>query len=231
MLLLKVRGVQTFSPPHTPHCRNGGQIGSRRYNLILEAIASDSVTELLVAWNGGDQAALSELMPLVFDELRVLAGIYLQRERPSHTLQPTALVNELYLRLVDQEHVSWENRAHFFGMTARMMRRLLVNYAEARNSQKRGGGAEKVSLDEALIPGFTPEVDVLAIDLALQELEKLDARQGQVVEMRFFSGLSIAETAEALQISPATVKRDWETAKLWLRRKMAESARPARRPA
>ena len=163
-------------------------------------------------------------MPLVFDELRVLAGIYLNRERPGHTLQPTALVNEVYLRLVDQKRVTWENRAHFFGMTARMMRRLLVNHAEARRSQKRGGGDQKVSLDEALLPGCAPEVDVLAIDQALQELEKLDARQGQVVEMRFFSGLSIAETAEALQISPATVKRDWETAKLWLRRKMAEIA-------
>jgi RNA polymerase sigma factor (TIGR02999 family) len=192
--------------------------------IILEDIVPDSVTELLIAWNRGDEAALGELMPLVFDELRVLAGVYLNRERPGHTLQPTALVNEVYLRLVDQQRVSWENRAHFFGMTARMMRRLLVNHAEARRSQKRGGGAQKVSLDEVLLPGCAPEVDVLAIDLALQELEKLDARQGQVVEMRFFSGLSIAETAEALQISPATVKRDWETAKLWLRRRMAESA-------
>jgi RNA polymerase sigma factor (TIGR02999 family) len=191
--------------------------------IILEDIVPDSVTELLIAWNRGDEAALGELMPLVFDELRVLAGVYLNRERPGHTLQPTALVNEVYLRLVDQQRVSWENRAHFFGMTARMMRRLLVNHAEARRSQKRGGGAQKVSLDEVLLPGCAPEVDVLAIDLALQELEKLDARQGQVVEMRFFSGLSIAETAEALQISPATVKRDWETAKLWLRRRMAES--------
>jgi RNA polymerase sigma factor (TIGR02999 family) len=163
-------------------------------------------------------------MPLVFEELRVLAGIYLHRERPGHTLQPTALVNEVYLRLVDQKQVSWANRAHFFGMTARMMRRLLVNHAEARRSQKRGGGLATLSLAEALVPGSPPEGDVLAIDLALQQLEKLDARQGQVVEMRFFSGLSIAETAEALQISPATVKRDWETAKVWLRRTMAESA-------
>ena len=185
---------------------------------------SASVTELLISWNRGNPAALNELMPLVFDELRVLAGIYLRRERPGHTLQPTALVHEVYLRLVDQEKVSWENRAHFFGMTARMMRRLLVNHAEARRSQKRGGGVQKVSLDEAILPGCKPEVDILSIDLALQELEKLDARQGQVVEMRFFTGLSIAETAEALQISPATVKRDWETAKLWLRRKLAESA-------
>jgi RNA polymerase sigma-70 factor (ECF subfamily) len=163
-------------------------------------------------------------MPLVFDELRVLAGIYLQRERPGHTLQPTALVNEVYLRLVDQERVSWENRAHFFGMTARMMRRLLVNHAEAHGAQKRGSGIQKIALDEAVLPSWTPGVDVLAIDRALQELEKLDGRQGQVVEMRFFSGLSIAETAEALQISPATVKRDWETAKLWLRSRMAQSA-------
>jgi RNA polymerase sigma factor (TIGR02999 family) len=193
---------------------------------MREGILPESVTELLIAWNGGDQDALGDLMPLVFDELRVLANIYLQRERPGHTLQPTALVNEVYLRLVDQERVSWENRAHFFGMTARMMRRLLVNHAEARRTQKRGGGAQQVELDEALLGGSGPEVDVLAIDLALQELEKLDARQGQVVEMRFFSGLSIAETAEALQISPATVKRDWETAKLWLRRRIAESPEP-----
>jgi len=185
---------------------------------------SASVTELLIAWNGGDQAALSELMPLVFTELRVLAGIYLKRERPGHTLQPTALVNEVYLRLVDREQVTWENRAHFFGLAARMMRRLLVNHAEARRAEKRGGGAAKVSLDEAVLPGCAPEVDVLGLDAALQELERLDPRQGQVVEMRYFSGLSIAETAEALQISPATVKRDWETAKLWLRRRMAESA-------
>jgi RNA polymerase sigma factor (TIGR02999 family) len=190
----------------------------------LEGIVSDSVTELLIAWNRGEQAALDQLMPLVFDELRSLAGIYLNRERPGHTLQPTALVHEVYLRLVDQERVSWQNRAHFFGMTARMMRRLLVNHAEARRAQKRGGEAYKVSLDEALLPGAAPEIDILAIDMALRDLEKLDARQGQVVEMRFFSGLSIAETAEALQISPATVKRDWGTAKVWLRRKMAESA-------
>lgn len=163
-------------------------------------------------------------MPLVFTELRVLAGIYLKRERPGHTLQPTALVNEVYLRLVDLEQVTWENRAHFFGLAARMMRRLLVNHAEARRAEKRGGGAAKVSLDEAVLPGCAPEVDVLGLDAALQELERLDPRQGQVVEMRYFSGLSIAETAEALQISPATVKRDWETAKLWLRRRMAESA-------
>jgi len=163
-------------------------------------------------------------MPLVFTELRVLAGIYLKRERPGHTLQPTALVNEVYLRLVDREQVTWENRAHFFGLAARMMRRLLVNHAEARRAEKRGGGAAKVSLDEAVLPGCAPEVDVLGLDAALQELERLDPRQGQVVEMRYFSGLSIAETAEALQISPATVKRDWETAKLWLRRRMAESA-------
>ena len=180
------------------------------------------VTQLLLAWNQGDRAALDKLMPIVYDELRRLARKQLRSEAPEHTLQATALVHEAYLRLIDQHSVSWQNRAHFFGIASQMMRRILVNHALARATEKRGGGAEKLSLDEAVSFPNQREIDLIALDEALKELERLDPQQTRIVELRFFAGLSIEETAEALRISPATVKREWSTARLWLRRQLAK---------
>jgi RNA polymerase sigma factor (TIGR02999 family) len=180
-----------------------------------------TITQLLVQWSSGDPKALDQLTPLVYDELRQMARTYLHRERPNHTLQATALVHEAYLRLIDQHSVSWQNRAHFFGIASQMMRRILVNHALARATAKRGGSAEKLSLDEATRFAGQREVDLISLDEALKELELLDPRQTRIVEIRFFGGLSTAETAEVLKLSPATVKREWGTARLWLRRKMA----------
>jgi RNA polymerase sigma factor (TIGR02999 family) len=177
-----------------------------------------TVTQLLVEWNQDDQAALDALLPLVYDELRHLARSYLRRERPDHTLQATALVHEAYLRLIDQRDVTWQNRAHFFGIAAEMMRRILVNHALARQASKRGGPQQKLALDEAVSFAAEREVDLVALDEALQELATFDPRQCQIVELRFFGGLSIEETGEVLGLSPATVKREWGVAKLWLRR-------------
>ena len=173
-------------------------------------------------WSHGDEQALDQLTPLVYDELRKMARTYLRRERSDHTLQATALVHEAYLRLIDQHSVSWRNRAHFFGIASQMMRRILVNHALARAAEKRGGGAEKLSLDETVSFPNQREIDLIALDEALKELECLDPQQTRIVELRFFGGLSIEETAEALRISPATVKREWSTARLWLRRQLAK---------
>ncbi|HEY8203945.1 MAG TPA: sigma-70 family RNA polymerase sigma factor [Pyrinomonadaceae bacterium] len=182
---------------------------------------SPTITQLLVEWSHGSQQALDQLTPLVYDELRRMARTYLQRERSDHTLQATALVHEAYLRLIDQHSVSWQNRAHFFGIASQMMRRILVNHALARAAEKRGGAGEKLSLNEAVDVARQREVNLIALDEALQELERLDPQQTRIVELRFFGGLSIEETAEVLRISPATVKRDWSTARLWLRRQLA----------
>lgn len=184
--------------------------------------APPTISQLLVEWSEGDRAALDRLMPLVYDELRRLARSYLRRERPDHTLQATALVHEAYLRLIDQHSVSWQNRAHFFGIASQMMRRILVNHALAKATAKRGGPTEKLSLDRAL--GFARErhIDLIALDDALKELEMVDTRQSRIVELRFFGGLSIEETAEVLKLSSATVKREWSTARLWLRRQIAK---------
>jgi len=179
------------------------------------------VTELLVAWGQGDKAALDELMPVVYDELRRLAQSYLSRERPGHTLQTTALVHEAYLRLVDQRSVDWQNRAQFFGIAAQMMRRILINHAKERNAQKRQGYAKKVSLDDAVSFFEQRELDLLALDEALNGLAVLDPQQTQIVELRFFGGLTIEEVAEVLGLSPATIKREWDSAKLWLRRELS----------
>ncbi len=176
------------------------------------------VTRLLLDWSNGDKAALDELMPAVYDELRHLAAHYLSRERSNHTLQPTALVHEAYLQLVDESRVNWQNRAHFFAAAARMMRHILVDHARAHNAAKRGGGNLKVTLSEAVAAFATPDLDLLALDDALNELGELDPQQSRVVELRYFGGLSIEDTAAVLKISPATVKRDWTTAKAWLRR-------------
>jgi RNA polymerase sigma factor (TIGR02999 family) len=177
-------------------------------------------TQLLIAWSNGDEAAREELMPLVYGELHRLAHGYMARERVDHTLQTSALVNEAYLKLTDQKQVQWQNRAHFFGIAARMMRRILVDYARNRHYAKRGGHAFRVTLDETFIVPEERSAEVLALDYALNSLAEIDARKGQIVELRFFGGLSIEETAEVLQVSPGTVMRDWTLAKAWLRAEM-----------
>jgi len=176
------------------------------------------ITEMLKACSGGNREAMDNLVPLVYQELHRQAHLYLNRERQNHTLQTTALVHEAYLRLIEQRFVDWQNRAHFFGLAANMMRRILVNYANHAHRLKRGGADENLPLDEALaVASNDRDVDLLALDKALNELAELDERQAQIVELRYFSGLSIEETAEVLRISPATVKRDWSMAKAWLR--------------
>ena len=179
------------------------------------------VTELLVAWGEGDKAALDELMPVVYDELRRLAQNYLSGERQGHTLQTTALVHEAYLRLIDQRSVNWQNRAQFFGIAAQMMRRILINHANDRNAKKRQGYATKVSLDDVISLFEKRELDLMALDEALTDLAALDPQQTQIVELRFFGGLTIDEVSEVLGISPATTKREWDSAKLWLRRQLS----------
>jgi len=179
------------------------------------------VTALLLSWSDGDRDALARLMPLVYDELRRLALDHLRRERPDHTLQPTALVNEVYLRLVDQRRVSWQTRAQFFGLAAQLMRHVLVDHARARASAKRGGGVSKLSLDEARIAPEEVAAELVALDEALVRLAAVDERKSRVVEMRFFAGLSVEETAEALGVSDKTVMRDWRIAKVWLHRELS----------
>ena len=182
------------------------------------------VSQLLLAWSDGDRRALEELMPLVYDELRRLARRYMGRERRGHTLQTSALVNEAYLRLVDQREVRWQSRAHFFGIAAQLMRRILVDHARRRGYEKRGGGALQVSLDEAMIVSQDRAAEVVALDEALRALAEIDARKSQIVELRFFGGLSIEEAAEVLQVSPGTVMREWTLAKAWLKREMTGGA-------
>jgi RNA polymerase sigma factor (TIGR02999 family) len=179
------------------------------------------VTQLLKAWGSGDDQALEQLTPVVEKELHRLAHRCMARENPGHTLQTTALVNEVYLRLVDVHAVSWQDRAHFFAISARMMRRILTDFARSRNYQKRGGGAVQVSFDEALVVAPEKNADILALDEALTRFAALYPRQGQVVELRFYGGLEIDEVAEALKVSPETVKRDWRFAKTWLLRAMS----------
>ena len=181
--------------------------------------ASNEVTQLLRAWSDGQQEALERLMPLVYDELHRLARHYMSRERSGHILQTSALVNEAFLRLVDARHVNWQNRAHFFAISASLMRRILVDFARTYQSQKRGAGVRPVSLDEGL--DVTEErLDLASLDDALKTLAALDPRKSRVVELRFFGGLSMEEVAEVLQVSPETVKRDWKLAKAWLLREM-----------
>jgi len=183
--------------------------------------APNQVTALLKKWGEGDETALEQLMPLVQDELHRLAHQHMRREGPGHILQTSALINEAYLRLVDQPEIRWENRSHFFGIAARLMRRILVDDARKRNSAKRGGSLIQVPLDEANSLAEEQAANVAALDEALQRLETIDARQGQIVELRFFGGLSIEETAKVLQVSPGTVMRDWTFARAWLRNEMS----------
>jgi len=181
------------------------------------------VTELLLAWNKGDPGALDRLVLVVYDELRRLARQQMRFEAPEHTLQPTVLVNEAYLRLVDQQRVNWQNRAHFFGAAAEIIRRILVDHARARNRLKRGGSAVRVSLCEEIRAATVGPLDVVVLDDALGQLAQFDPQQARIVELRFFAGLSIDETAEALNISPASVKREWATARAWLYREMTSN--------
>ncbi len=182
------------------------------------------VTALLLRWQEGDRTALDRLLPLVYDELHLLAARQLRRERSGHTLQPTAVVNEVYLRLVDQRRTSWQNRAQFFGVAARLMRRLLVDYARGRRTAKRGGLVHHVTIAqvEPAAPD-APGVDLVELDAALDRLEALDPEQAKVVELRFFAGLTVEETAEVVGSSPSTIKRDWQSAKAWLFRELGGS--------
>ena len=183
--------------------------------------ASHQITRLLIDWRNGDERALEQLIPLVHEELRRVARRHMAHERPGHTLQATALVNEAYVRLIDIKRVNWQDRAHFFAMSSRLMRRVLVDFARSKGYQKRGAGAQKVSLDEALIVSAEPGANLVALNDALDALAVFDARKAQVVEMRFFGGLSVEETAEALNVSVDTVMRDWKLAKAWLLREVA----------
>ena len=195
--------------------------------LQCEQMAATPVTELLKAWGGGDEAALNELVPLVESELRRLARGYMARERSGHTLQTTALVNEAYLRLVDAQDVHWNDRAHFFGIAARLMRRVLVDHARGRAFQKRGGGMQAVSLDDAMFVSRAPDVELLDLDRALEALAAVDDRKARVVEMRYLGGMTVEETADALAVSTETVKRDWRLAKLWLLDELAGGNSPS----
>jgi len=181
--------------------------------------SSPPVTELLLAWGGGDESAFDQLVPLIHAELHRLARWHMRFERQHHTLQTTALVNEAFLRLIDVKRVRWQDRAHFFAMSARLMRRVLVDHARLRQAVKRGGGTQTTSFDEASMP-VEPSVDLVALDDALQALADIDPRKAKVVEMRFFAGFSVDETAAALQVSPETVMRDWRVAKAWLHREL-----------
>jgi RNA polymerase sigma-70 factor, ECF subfamily len=181
---------------------------------------SHEITQLLLAWSEGDRAALDQLMPLVYSELRRLAKSYMRRERAGQTMQTTALIHEAYLRLIDADHVRMENRAHFFAAAARVMRQVLVDLARERDSLKRGGAARRVSLDEAMAVGKQHDESLLALDEALSALAQIDPRKSQVVELRFFGGLSVEETSEALGVSVETVHRDWRLARSWLLRRL-----------
>lgn len=185
--------------------------------------STHEVTQLLLDWSEGDQAAFDALMPLVYDELRQMARRFMSRERPGHTLQTTALVNEAYLRLVDQKRVHWQNRAHFFAVAAQAMRRILIDYARKQRYAKRGGGAPKISLDEVAVMSQERAADLVGLDEALTTLASIDPQQSRVVELRFFGGLTIEETAEVLKLSVDMVKREWATAKAWLSREMSNS--------
>jgi RNA polymerase sigma factor (TIGR02999 family) len=186
---------------------------------------TEQITERLIAWNSGDTGALDDVISAVYKELRRMADRYLRLERPDHTLQPTALVHEAYLRLVDQTNVNWQNRAHFFGVAAQMMRRILVDHARTKQRDKRGGSAKKLSLDEVANLSKRRPIDLVALDEALEILSEIDPRKSRVVELRFFGGLSIEETGAVLNVSPQTVMRDWKLAKAWLYQEIKSETR------
>jgi RNA polymerase sigma factor (TIGR02999 family) len=180
------------------------------------------ITQLLAAWSEGDQTALDAIMPLVYDELHRMARRFMARQNPGHTLQPTALINEAFIKMVGNENKEWKNRAHFFGVAAQAMRHILVDYARSRNYAKRGAGAQRVELDQAMTVTDEHSGDIVALDDALNELSKVDRRKSQVVELRYFGGLTVDETAEVLKVSTITVMRDWSLAKAWLYRELAK---------
>ena len=184
--------------------------------------ASDNITHLLREWSDGDERALDRLTPLVYNELRQQAARYLRRERRHHSLQATALINEAYIRLIDARDVRWQNRAHFFAIAANLMRRILVDHARRRDAEKRGGSQIRLTFSDLIVVAQESDVDLLAIDEALNRLAEIDPQQARIVELRFFSGLNVDETATALGISPKTVKRDWSVAKAWLRREIGD---------
>jgi len=196
---------------------------------VVSPTAPGEVTRLLASWSGGDDDALARMVPMVYEELRRLARRHLQREREGHTLQGTGLVHEVYLRLAEKRPTQWASRAHFFCWASTMMRHILIDHARSRAAAKRGGGVEVLSLDamhedHAPLPGVSDDApDLIAVDQALRKLERLDPQQGRVVELRYFCGFSVAETAEALEVSPATVKRDWVTARAWLLRELGRA--------
>ena len=198
----------TVGPPAIEFAR------SRR--LRMTEAQTHGLTQLLIDWSNGDQSAFDKLMPLIDEELRRLAHRYMSRERAGHTLQTTALVNEAFVRLVNRKNVNWQNRAHFFGLAAQLMRTILVDHARSHACAKRGGGAFKLELDDALVVSQKKASEVIALDDALKELARLDPQQSRIVELRFFGGLTVEETAEVLHLSPATIKREWSTAKAWL---------------
>ncbi|MGH9802868.1 MAG: sigma-70 family RNA polymerase sigma factor [Blastocatellia bacterium] len=183
--------------------------------------SATDVTRLLLDWGHGNHSALDSLLPLIYNELRRVAESYLRRDRPGHTLQATALVNEAFLRLIDQNRINWQNRAHFFGAAANLMRQILIQHARANHAVKRGGERQKLYLDEAEDIAQSNDPDLVALDDALRDLETIAPRQCRIVELRYFGGLNIEETAEALSISPATVKREWTMAKAWLRHEIS----------
>jgi len=192
--------------------------------MDASTVSQQRVTELLARWSQGDDAALAELTPLVYEELRRLAHRYMGGERPDHTLQTTALVNEAYLRLADQTHPRWQNRAHFFAVAARAMREILVSYARSQRAQKRGGGALKIDLDEAALVSPEESKEIVDLHEALERLATLDSRKAQVVELKYFGGLNYDEMAEVLKISPVTVRRDWRFARAWLYKELHGAA-------
>jgi RNA polymerase sigma factor (TIGR02999 family) len=191
----------------------------------MGAPSTNEVTERLIAWSAGDRAAFDHLLPIVYQELRRMAGAYLRQENPGHTLQPTALVHETWLRLIDQTRVNWRNRAQFFGVAAQMMRRILVDHAKAKHREKRGGDAVKLSLDDVVNLSQERVTDLLALNDALDDLSRIDGRKSRVIELRYFGGFSVEETAQILEVSPETVIRDWKMAKAWLYQQIKREAR------
>ena len=210
------------SPPNraSPKRASPKRLGA----IPVHADSSSPVTQLLGRWRNGDREALDSLIPLVYEELRRIAQYYLRNERPGHTLQSTALVHEAYVRMIQQDLPDWQNRAHFFAVAAQLMRQILVDHARAYRADKRGGGVCNDALDEAQEDALKVDVDILALDDALKTLSAMDPQQGEVVELRFFGGLSIEDTAEVLGISSSTVKRDWITARAWLHRELDRSS-------
>lgn len=188
----------------------------------MHSQSPQEITQLLRAWSEGDKSALDQLLPLIYGELRRLAGRYMRRENPGHTLQSSDLINEAWLRLADQRQVQWQNRAHFFGIAAQLMRRILIDHARRHHYQKRGGGAIQVSLDETAAVTAARAAELLAVDEALERLTAMDARKGRIIELRFFGGLNLDETAEVMGLSSPTIQREWRAAKAWLHRLLTE---------